>query len=360
MPSPCEKKVLVGLSGGVDSAVAALLLQEQGCRVIGATMAIYDGPPGGARTGGCYDCGEEEDIAQAAGLADMLGIAHHVFDCSGQYRDVVLAYFRETYLSGRTPNPCIRCNARVKFGLLPSLARESGLEFDWFATGHYARLACSQKFGQRVLLRARDTSRDQSYFLYRLNQEQIDRALFPLGEMTKREVRALAAERDLPMHDKPDSQNFYGGDYADLLGRREQPGNIVDCEGSVLGTHSGFWHFTPGQRRGLGVAAKTPLYVLRVDPSRNEVVVGDYGQSLQDGCMLEDMHWIVPLELTGNALAARLRSSHRPVRVTVREESSLLAVTFCEPQAGVAPGQSLVLYLDDMVVGGGIITHGPA
>ncbi|BAV91769.1 tRNA 2-thiouridine(34) synthase MnmA [Candidatus Desulfovibrio trichonymphae] len=352
-----RKKILIGLSGGVDSAVAALLLVKQGFRVIGATMSVYDGPPAPSRGGACYDCGEKEDIASAAILSAMLGIPHHVFDCSASYKAVVLSYFKKTYLAGKTPNPCVRCNHLLKFGLLPSLARECGLDFDFFATGHYARTEFSQHYGRHVLLRGRDPHKDQSYFLYRLNRSQINSALFPLGNMTKKEVRALAAGHGLPMHAKPDSQDFCAGGYAALLNMPDSPGKIVDSDGLELGTHAGFWHFTPGQRKGLGIAAKKPLYVLRVNPARNEVVAGDYEESLQQDCTLEYTRLHVPLETAGHSLAARLRSSQRPVTVTALPgaAASQLSISFAEPQQGVAAGQSLVLYCGDLVVGGGII-----
>ncbi|MDR2075361.1 MAG: tRNA 2-thiouridine(34) synthase MnmA, partial [Desulfovibrio sp.] len=235
--------------------------------------------------------------------------------------------------------------------------RQKGLKHAYFATGHYARAFFLPRFGRHVLRRGRDIRKDQSYFLYRLTQEQIRRALFPLGEMTKEEVRALAARHRLPMRDAPDSQDFYSGDYTELLALEERPGNIVDASGRVLGRHSGFWRFTPGQRRGLGIAADSALYVLRLDASRNEVVVGPYRQSLRSGCILGDLCLHIPLTAAGKNLRARMRSSQPPVPVATREGPApdLLAVDFDEPQQGVAPGQSLVFYLDDLVLGGGII-----
>jgi tRNA-specific 2-thiouridylase len=349
--------VLVGLSGGVDSAVAACLLLEQGYAVTGVTMAVYDGPPGPSRGNACYDCAEAEDIAAAADLAAGLGIGHHVFDCSGQYRRSGLDYFRAAYLSGKTPNPCVRCNHMLKFGILPALAAARGLHWEYFATGHYAHVEYARRFGRHVLRRGVEPGRDQSYFLYRLSQEQLARALFPLGAMRKEEVRALAARRGIPVHDKPDSQDFYSGHYTELIGANDRPGNIVDETGKVLGRHPGFWRFTPGQRRGLGVAAAFPLYVLRVDAARNEVVVGPYARSLADGCLVGEQHFAVPLEALAatDRLRARIRSSQPPLEVAVRPEGDVLRVDFAEPGHGVAPGQSLVLYLDDMVIGGGII-----
>jgi tRNA-specific 2-thiouridylase len=351
-----RKKVLVGLSGGVDSAVSALLLREQGHDVTGVMMAIYDGPPGPSRRNACYDRGEAEDIASAADLAARLDIPFHVFDCAGQFRSTILAYFRDAYLSGKTPNPCIRCNQMLKFGLLPLLAEQKGLEHDWFATGHYARAEFSRRYRRYVLRRAVDGRKDQSYFLYRLTQEQLSRASLPLGEMRKEEVRALAAQRGLPMHDKPDSQDFYSGDYTELLGVGELPGDIVDTSGKVVGRHPGFWHFTPGQRKGLGIAAPSPFHVLRVDAERNTVVVGSPEESLRSGCLLDDVCFNLPLAVTGPDLRARIRSSQEPVAVRVRPDADgRIAVDFAEPQRGIAPGQSLVLYLDDLVTGGGII-----
>jgi tRNA-specific 2-thiouridylase len=352
-----SRKALVGLSGGVDSSVAAMLLVERGYDVTGVFMSVYDGPASSSGGSSCYDRGEEEDIASASGLAKLLGIPFHVLDCSARYRELVLSYFRKTYLSGRTPNPCVRCNHMLKFGALPALAEKSGLDFARFATGHYARTEPSPLHGRHVLMRGRDERKDQSYFLYRLNREQLSRALFPLGEMTKEEVRALAARRGLPMHDRPDSQDFYAGDYADLLGVEDLPGNIVDAEGRILGRHSGFWRFTPGQRRGLGISAATPLYVLRINAARNEVVVGTREKSLTRGCVLEDLHFNVPPDTVGPVFQARMRSSQRPFEVTARPDPSgnLLVVEFAAPRQGAAPGQSLVLYLGDVVAGGGII-----
>jgi tRNA-specific 2-thiouridylase len=352
-----SRKALVGLSGGVDSSVAAMLLVEQGYDVTGVTMSVYDGPVSSSGRSACYDCGEAEDIASASELAKLLGIPFHVLDCSAHYRELVLAYFRETYLSGRTPNPCVRCNHMLKFGVLPALAAKSGLDFAWFATGHYARTEPSPIYGRHVLMRGRDERKDQSYFLYRLSREQLSRTLFPLGGMTKEEVRALAARRGLPMHDRPDSQDFYSGEYAELLNVEALPGNIVDSRGTPLGRHAGFWRFTPGQRKGLGIAAKEPLYVLRVDAARNEVVVGTREESLTRGCVLEDLHFNVPPDTAGGVFQARMRSSQRPFEVTARPDPSgnLLIVEFAAPLQGAAPGQSLVLHLGDVVVGGGIV-----
>lgn len=353
-----KKKVLVGLSGGVDSSVAALLLLEQGYEVSGVTMSVYDGPPGEAKGNACYGADEAEDIASAARLAALLGVPHLVLDCAPQYKSLVLDYFRSSYLAGQTPNPCVRCNQLLKFGLLPALAAQSGLSFDFFATGHYARVDFAPEYGRFLLRRGLDERKDQSYFLYRLSQEQLGRTLLPLGGLRKEETRALAAKHGLPMHDKPDSQDFYAGEHSELLGQAERPGRIVDSAGKELGRHQGYWRFTPGQRRGLKVAAADPLYVLRVDPQRNEVVAGGYAQSLSRACTLKDALLHLPLESAGAALTARLRSSQRPFPVQAAPEAAGgLRVDFSLPQPGVAPGQSLVFYRDDLLLGGGIISE---
>ncbi|MDR0826465.1 MAG: tRNA 2-thiouridine(34) synthase MnmA [Desulfovibrio sp.] len=354
--SPKKTRVLVGLSGGVDSSVAALLLLERGYDVSGAMMAVYDGPPGPAGASACYDRAEAEDIGAAASLCRDLGIPFRVFDLSARYKKIVLDYFRSSYLAGQTPNPCVRCNQRLKFGLLPALAAQAGMSHAYFATGHYARVEFSQKYTRPVLRRGLDESRDQSYFLYRLSHAQLARSLFPLGEMRKAEVRDLARKRGLPMHDKADSQDFFAGDYTELLGVAPRPGPIVDQQGHVLGEHSGFWRFTPGQRRGLGLAAPAPLYVLKTDAKRNAVVVGGREDGLIRSCRIEKTRLNVPEALDEAGLCARLRSSQKPTPVRARQEAGGHAhVEFIEPQGGVAAGQSLVFCLDDLIVGGGII-----
>ncbi|MDR2124589.1 MAG: tRNA 2-thiouridine(34) synthase MnmA [Desulfovibrio sp.] len=350
-------KVLVGLSGGVDSSAAALLLLEQGYDVTGIMMSVYDGPQGISGGTACYDCAEERDIESAASLARQLRITFHVFDCARHYKREVLDYFRGAYLAGKTPNPCIRCNKRLKFDFLPALAERRGLHYDFFATGHYARVEFSEQYGCRILRRGLDERKDQSYFLYRLDKQQLSRALFPLGAMRKTEVRALARERGLPAHDRADSQDFYSGDYTELLGIAPRPGNIVDENGKVLGKHAGFWNFTPGQRRGLGIAAREPLYVVRVDAAENAVVVGGRNAALSRNCLLDDLHIGLPQALRDDMLQAQIRSSQKPfsVRVAPGREPGTLVAEFAEAQRAVAPGQSLVLYLGDIVVGGGII-----
>lgn len=347
-------KVAVGLSGGVDSSVAAALLAQAGHEVVGITMKIWrDGRFAGGPKDACYSPGEADDIARADALCRRLGIPYRVFDCAGEYEAVVIDYFKREYLAGRTPNPCVRCNALMKFGVLPNLARKSGLAFDRFATGHYARLR--EEDGRVRLLRGVDETKDQSYFLYRLTQAQLAGLLFPLGELRKREVRALAAEFGLAVKDQPDSQDFYSGDHAELLETPDRPGNIVDAEGRILGVHRGFWHYTVGQRKGLGVAAKHPLYVLELNPCRNEVVVGDAGETVAHRLTLGDCHWIGGQP--EGAVEVKIRSAAKPLPAEVSVgENGEAALVIPSGASAPAAGQSAVLYRDDLVLGGGIIT----
>ena len=316
--------VAVGLSGGVDSAVAALLLRERGHEVVGVTMSL-----------GRAD--EARSLAEARTVAARIGIPLRVFDFAADWRVNVLDYVRTTYLAGATPNPCVRCNETVKFGLLPQAALALGC--DRFATGHYARLVPGP--GQRMrLFRAVDRAKDQSYFLYRVKPEVLSRTLFPLGGLTKDEVRAKARDFGLEIADKGDSQDFCGGDPRDLLGTGPREGAIVTRDGRVLGRHGGYWNYTIGQRKGLGVGGGSPYYVVDLRPGANEVVVAHRDESLAYGLELDDAVGLVDRTL--------------PVKVRSAGEPRLLA----DGIAGVAPGQSAVFYRGDEVVGGGVIRRG--
>ena len=332
--------------------MAALLLKERGYDVSAVMMTVKDDSG--------YGCGATEDLDAAKDLAERIGVPLTIVDCAAPYRELVLDYFRQEYLGGRTPNPCVRCNPLIKFGILPALAREMGQRFDYFATGHYARIEYSERYDRLVLMRGVDLRKDQSYFLYRLSSEQLAATLFPLGGFTKQEVRAMAAERGLAVHDKPDSQDFYAGDYAELLGKDAVLGDIVDEKGRVVGKHDGYWNFTPGQRKGLGIAHTEPLYVIRVEPEENRVVVGTKAEQLCSGCLINDVHFSLPLPEQGTALLGRMRSSQPLQKMTAGEmnkKDGTLEIRFAQPQHGIAPGQSLVLYEADLVIGGGIIAE---
>ncbi|MDR1125609.1 MAG: tRNA 2-thiouridine(34) synthase MnmA [Deltaproteobacteria bacterium] len=349
-----KAKVLAGLSGGVDSAVAAMLLVERGYAVTGVMMAVYGGEGGGAGNA-CYGPGEAEDMARAGEVAAVLGIPFHVINCVDDYEKQVLAYFKRSYLAGETPNPCLRCNQAVKFGLLPARARSLGLEAEFFATGHYARTVFSEKYGLTLLARGADRRRDQSYFLCRLKREQLASAIFPLGDLEKEAVRALAKKAGLPVHDLPDSQDFYAGRYQELLRMAPLEGAIVDSAGTELGRHQGYWNFTPGQRRGLGLTTAEPVYVLRVDPRRNQVVVGSRQAALSASCLIAEPHFFVSPARADAALRVKIRSAQEPVPVTVTEENGRFRLFFDSPQPAPAPGQAAVLYAEDVVLGSGII-----
>ena len=351
-------KILVGLSGGVDSSTAALILKQQGHEVIGATMSIW-GKDGMALKSGhknaCYGPDEKEDIEEARRIAEQIGIPYYVFDCVEQYEQIVLENFKSEYIQGRTPNPCIWCNALVKFGVLPQIAKANGLEFDKFATGHYARV--EEKDGRYLLKRGIAPHKDQSYFLYRLKQEQLSNILLPLGGYTKEEIRKIARDNGLDVAEKADSQDFYDGDYNELLGVKEKEGNIVDTNGKVLGQHKGIWNYTIGQRKGLGVSSTEPLYVLSLNKDTNEVVVGPADKTFKKTLYATNLNWIAVDGLKEERQAlAKIRSTQEPTPVLLTPNGDGgVKVTFEDMQKSIAIGQSAVFYDGDTVLGGGVI-----
>jgi tRNA-specific 2-thiouridylase len=355
-----RETVAVGLSGGVDSSVAAALLLDQGHDVLGLTMEVFGGEPGRFRGAhACYGPGEEDDVVLARALCHRWGIPYHTVDLRAEFKSHVLDYFSSEYLRGRTPNPCVRCNQAVKFGYLVQRARESGIAFDAFATGHYARIEYDAERQRHVLVRGADPRRDQTYFLARLESSLLPQLRFPLGALTKDEVRAIARDKGLLVAERRGSQDFIqGGDHSALFaGRDVSTGPIKDLEGRVVGTHKGIVHYTVGQRRGLGVAASEPLYVLRIDGEANSLIVGPKNRLLSPGLIATDVHYVSIDPPTGPLRAqVKIRHNHGAVDAQLEPlDDRQVRVTFDVPQLSVSPGQAAVFYDGDLVLGAGFI-----
>ncbi len=361
-------RVLVGMSGGVDSSVAALLLKEKGYDVVGATMLtwgksdffknleekISSKEEKKFTHGACLCPNEDEDVDEAAKIAEKIGIEFHVIDCSKDYEEIVINYFKNEYLKGRTPNPCVKCNQNIKFGAFPTLAKKSGISFDKFATGHYARIEFEN--GRYLLKRGINPKKDQSYFLYGLSQEQLKMTMTPLGSYTKEEIREIARKNGLEVADKPDSQDFYNGDYNDILDQAPKKGNFVDINGKILGTHNGFWNYTIGQRKGIGIAAPEPLYVKELRKDTNEVVVAYKIESMNKGLIASDIKLSAVNEIKDEIeCKVKIRSSQEPREAVIKPVGDKIEVNFTDLQDPIATGQSAVFYLGDVVLGGGII-----
>ena len=352
-------KVAVGMSGGVDSSVAAALLQEKGYDVVGITMEIFDGPISQKENElhACYGPGEKEDVQAADSVCKKLDIPFYAIDLRKEYKNHVIDYFRKEYLSGRTPNPCIVCNQKLKFSFLLEKAKEAGIEFGFFATGHYAQIVKSKS--SYLLKKAADLSKDQTYFLYRLTPEQLSHTLFPLGIYTKQKVRELARSFGLETADRSESQDFIaGGDYSLFFNTEEvREGDIVDEKGNVLGNHRGIIYYTVGQRRGLGIASPKPLYVLKIDSENNRIVVGDKENLLSIGLIATELN-LIGIEKLNHSyeVKTKIRLKHKECDATLfPHEKDKAKILFTEPQKSVAPGQSVVFYKNDIVMGGGII-----
>ena len=359
-----QRTVAVGLSGGVDSSVAAWLLKRAGWRVIGLTMSIWDGsvPIPDLGLSGCFGPGEARDLEAARAVAARIGIEHRVVPLAEEYKRTVLEYFRAEYLAGRTPNPCVRCNQRMKFGFLLEQARRLGIEFEAFATGHYARVRFDEAGGRWQLLRGVDAAKDQSYFLSRLGQAQLAQLVLPLGERRKAEVKQLAREQGWEdLAEKDESQDFIEcRDYGVLFRPGDaSPGEFVTRAGKVLGQHRGIVHYTIGQRQGLGLGGGgTPWYVLEIDAPRNRVVVGPRAELYARELAAGDLNWVAlagpPAGPFRCQVQIRQRHQAAAATVTAAPDGRLCAV-FDEPQLAVTPGQVAVFYAADAVWASGTI-----
>ena len=351
-------RIVVAMSGGVDSSVAAALLAEQGHDVIGLSMQLYDQSDGQTSFGSCCSI---DDLHDARRVAAAIDIPHYILNFERQFAETVVSNFVREYSAGRTPLPCAHCNSDLKFATL--LDRARGLGAPFVATGHYARVERDEDGGTWLLKRGVDRSKDQSYFLFSLTQEQLSCAIFPVGDRPKDDVRAYARARRLPVADKPDSQEICfvpDHDYARFVAKHapdvEQEGAIVDEHGRVLGSHAGIHHYTIGQRKKLGIAAPAPLYVLALRPETREVVVGPRDALARTELTASGVNWIAGPPPARLRVAAQIRHRHQPAPGVVRPIGDGRAhLKFDLPQHAVTPGQAVVFYQDDVVVGGGWI-----
>ena len=347
------KKVLLGMSGGVDSSVAAILLQEAGYEVVGATMRLWD-------DGKCGNAKSEQD---AKNVCDALGITLHIIDLKQEFNKCVIQKFIEEYKVCRTPNPCIECNKYLKFGLMYEKAKELGCRF--IATGHYAKTEYCEKYKQHVLKKSNARYKDQSYVLYNLPKQMVDKVLFPLGDFeNKEQIREIAQKHNLPIANKPDSEDICfipDGDYKKFLEEnselKEKPGNIVNDEGKILGKHEGLYKYTIGQRKGLGIANPVPLFVKGFNPEKNELIVGEEKEIFTKEAIANEINLILMDELTESMkVKAKIRYAAKEADCTIYPiEDGKIKVVFDEPQRAITPGQSIVFYIDDIVLGGGKI-----
>jgi tRNA-uridine 2-sulfurtransferase len=358
-------KIAIAMSGGVDSSAAAAILKESGHDVVGFSMQLWDHRRGGSDGGRCCSI---DDLYDARDVAARLGIPYYVIDFQEEFERVVVRSFVEDYLNGLTPSPCILCNSRMKFDRLVRLADE--VQASHIATGHYARILYDEESGRRLLLEACDKNKDQSYFLFELSQSQLTKAMFPLGDLDKQQVRQIARRYNLPVAEKSESQEICfvpDGDYAafieqhygDSAAKIPSEGLIVDSDGIILGKHLGIHHYTIGQRRGLGIAHREPLYVLELIPEKNQVVVGERSELGKTHCRVTRLNWISIGSLAEPLrVAAKIRSRHQKSPATIQPmPDGSVDVLFDAPQSAICPGQACVFYQDEQVVGGGWISR---
>ena len=350
-----NKKVLLGMSGGVDSSVSALLLKKSGYEVIGATLELFAGS----------SCCNISTYIDAKAVCQTLGIPHFTFDYKGEFKKYVIDDFINCYANCKTPNPCIECNKYMKFGLMYEKAKELGCNY--IATGHYAKTEYSEEYGRWVLKKSNAGKKDQSYVLWNIPKNLIEHVLFPLaGFENKDEIRQIARENNLKVANKPDSEDICfvpDGNYKKFLENNSdiepKKGNIVNSKGEILGKHNGLYNYTIGQRKGLGVSYKVPLFVLGFNKEKNEVIVGEESELYRKEILVEDINLLLVDEITEPMeVEVKTRYSARVAKATITQESdNIIKVIFDEPQRAITPGQSAVFYVGDIVLGGGKIKN---
>lgn len=368
MNTKTKKTVLVAMSGGVDSSVTAALLQEQGYSVIGMTMRLSDEEESMSHVLPDRPCCSVEMTSRARRVCDVLGVAHYVVDFREVFQKQVKDNFFDQYINGMTPNPCVRCNTYIKWK--PLVRKKNALGADYIATGHYARSVLNEETGKFELRRGLDHWKDQSYFLWGLSEVQLRYTMFPIGEITKKEVRSLAKKFDLPTWNAAESQDIcfipddnyrrYVEERLTEQGISASGGDIRDKEGNVLGSHSGYHNFTIGQRKGLGIALGEPAYVTDIDTKENTLTVGKFDDLMSDSLQAESVSWVdsVPDGDDVNAMIKIRYKDPGSEGKLIPEGSGEVMVRFSEPVRAVTPGQSVVFYKDDKVLGGGIISKG--